>query len=265
MSLLPAVFLCAAAQDPAPAPEPPPAPPSSEAPGPGEPPLAIPAPTSPPPPRVGEPGPPGSDAGAAHARAIREYRSRFLTVRPVSEAYFGTSWSYGWYGHPGPWGGGWIAVPHPFVVRRDDWVVFQGPARIDVPRTLGALGDVTGQQQLERRIRAKRTASGVLYGVGAAGIVGTVVGLVGADQSQTYGELAQWQTVTWTGVGLMVGGFVGGSFPASRAYALQYEPEATFDMAELQGRVQDHNQRLAAELGLDPMEAVRLEAPPGRP
>jgi hypothetical protein len=198
--------------------------------------------------------------------AYRDYRSRHLALRSLSEAYVGTTWSYGWYGGYG-WHGpgwGWAAWPHPFVVRREERAVFQGSERLDVPETLGALGDVTGKQQLERRIRKNRTIAGVLYGVGVAGVAASVVGLVGMDQARTYDDLTTWNVVSWGGVGLMVGGFVGGSFPSSRAWRLQLEPDATFEPAELQRRIEEHNERLAAELGLDPIEAMQLEGAPIR-
>lgn len=239
--------------------------------GEGEAPLAIPA-DEPAAPRTEVVVPdrplaiPGRREPATDASAIREYRSRFLAVRNLSEAYVGTTWSYGWYGGYG-WHGpgwGWAAWPHPFVVRREEQAVFQGPNRLDVPETLGALGDSAGREVLERRIRKNRAWSGVLFGLGVAGVAGSVVGLVGMDQARTFDELTTWNAVSWGGVGLMVGGFVGGSFPSSRAWRLQLDHDATIDPAELERRVAAHNEALAAELGLDPIEAIRLEGPPAR-
>lgn len=236
----------------------------------GEGPLAIPA--EPPPPRteVVVPDRPLAVPGRSSpekAHAVREYRARHLAIRNLSEAYVGTTWSYGWYGGPYGWGGpgwGWGAWPHPFVVHRDEQAIFQGPNRLDVPATLGVLGDTTGQQQLERRIRRNRGAASALFGLGVAGIAASITGLVGVEQARTYDELTVWNAVSWGGVGLMVGGFVGGSFPSSRAWRLQLEPTETMEPAELDRRIQDYNERLAAALGLDPMEAVRIESEPVR-
>jgi hypothetical protein len=236
----------------------------------GDQPLAIPAEEPAPPPRteVVVPDRPLAVPGSApeHARAVREYRARHLAVRNLSQAYVGTGWSYGWYGGGGyGWPGwGWTAWPRPFVVRHEEQAIFQGPNRLDVPETLAVLGDTAGKERLERRIRRNRTAAGVLFGLGVAGIASSITGLVGMDQARSYDELAAWNAVSWGGVGLMVGGFVGGSFPSSRAWRLQLEPDATMEPAELQRWMSEYNARLASELGLDAMEAVRIEEAPLR-
>lgn len=215
-----------------------------------EPPLAIPAdPPSEPPPDVqivederplGIPG---------NSRALREYRNRYLAVRRLSEVVRGYG---GWYG-------GWGAWPHPWVYRVESWVVTKGQQRLDVPNTLTALGDVPARQALERRIRKNRTAAALLTGAGVAGVITSVVGLIGVDQATTWDDRRDWSNLSVGGLGLAVGGFVGASFPSRKAVRLQLEPEATFDIDVLQQRVADHNERLARELGLDPDRAVGLE------
>ncbi len=205
-------------------------------------PLAVPEPGAP---RLGD------------SRAIREYRSRYLAVRSISDLVHGTTWA-GWgYPYRG-WGWGW-GWPQPWVYRVDSLADTLGPHRLDVPARFGALGDVTGARTLARRIRRHRGATTALTAVGVAGIVTSVAGLIGMDRAVTWDDRRDWSTVSLGGVGLMVGGFVGASIPSGRAARLQYQPEASFDLAELERRVAEHNERLARELGLDPGRAVEIE------
>lgn len=219
--------------------EPPPAEPA--------PPLAIPAGT----PSPRGPAPvaraPAASPEAISGRAWSEYRSRTLVLRPLTEwTVMSSGWGpYGWWGAPYGWGGVWVS-------RHDAVAVYQGPQRLDVPEVLGALGDVPGRMNLERRIRNQRRAGRVLTGIGLVGLTGTLVGLVGMDTAVTWDQARDWSAVTWTGAGLMVGGLVAGGIPSDRARRLQVDPELTFGPSELQQRVDAHNDRLARELGIDP-------------
>lgn len=220
-------------------------------------PLAIPLGPSPAPPRsITITAPPRPES---RARAMREYRNRHLSVHNLSEIVTTTSWSYHYRYRPYRGGGGWVAWPHPWSYHVDTIAVFKGEQRIDVPTTLGELGDVPARLDLERRIGAARSASSVLQAVGVVGVGTAVVGLIGRDQANSFVELRDWSRVTEIGIGMTFGGLMLSAFPSSRARKLQYTHELSMELDELQRRVADHNEALAASLGLDPEVALELE------
>ena len=220
-------------------------------------PLAIPAS---PPERVTiqAPSPPVLEP-PSQTRALRAYRDRYLAVRNYSEIVTGTTthtrWRYGPYRRRGRV----VAWSTPWAYRVDAVGVFRGEERLDVPATLGALGDIAGKNRLQRQIRSQQNASTALQAIGVAGIGTVVVGLIGRDQANTFGEFRSWEQVTLAGVGMSVGGFVFSAFPSARARRLQFSLEETFDVEVLRHQVADHNEVLAEELGLDPREALQLE------
>jgi hypothetical protein len=229
-------------------------------------PIAIPADEPAPPPRRG-PRRRGLDGDTpsqdlAHAQAIRDYRDQYLSLRQVGETSVGVDYTYvpatGWgpYGRPRM---GWRAVPYTYAVHSTEWAVFQGRQRLDVPGTYAALGEQSTADALERKIRANRTAANVGYGVGVAGVVASVVGMIGADQARSWPEFRTWGTVSLTGVGMMVGGFVGGTFPGAHARRLQFDHEKAFDLPDLERQFDDHNALLASQLGLSQSEAALIE------
>jgi hypothetical protein len=194
-------------------------------------PLAIPHAGSPPP--VEEPAQPPR-------RARQAYRTQALSLRPYSEFYQGTTFSR--------WGT--VMVARPFYVERTELGVFQGRERLDVPQTLGALGDLQGQQALEQRIHRSRSTGHLLYGLGALGIASSIVGLIGLDHATSYEEAQIFGNMSLWGLGVGIGGFVVGSFPTGKAYRLQYDLEASQDLDELEARIETHNRELADSLGL---------------
>lgn len=232
-----------------------------------EPPLAIPAheAPSPPPAAVSRPPQVAVAYDGRMARAMRDYRGRYLSLRQMSEIAVGTTMTYGWYGGWGTAGhagwGGWVAVPQPWLAQRDVLAVYEGPRRIDMPATHRTLGDPAGAEKLESKMRSNRTAAGFLYTIGVAGMVASIGGLIAAENADTWEEANEWTTVSWIGVGATVFGFVGGSIPSAQARRLQADPSASFDLDELQARINSRNDALAAELGLPPELAVGLEPP----
>ncbi|HHO53009.1 MAG TPA: hypothetical protein ENK18_19560 [Deltaproteobacteria bacterium] len=220
-------------------------------------PLAIPMGPSPAPPRaVTITAPPET---GSKTRAMREYRNQHLSVQRLSEIVTTTSWSYHYRYRPYRGGGGWVAWPHPWSYNVDTIAVFKGEQRLDVPSTLGELGDVAARLDLERRIGSQRSAASALQAIGVVGVGAAVVGLIGRDQASTFTELRDWSRVTEVGIGMTFGGLMLSAFPSSRARKLQYTHELTLSLDDLQRRVADHNEALAAELGLDPEVALQLE------
>jgi hypothetical protein len=201
--------------------------------------------------------PPSSDL--ARARAQREYLDRHLSLRRYGEASLGVGYATaGWWGPRGRFHYG--VVPYTRVVRRVGIGVFQGESRIDVPTTLEVLGDDAGYRSLQSRINTNRTLANMGAAVGVAGIGATVVGVVQLnDPFLTFDEALTWRSVTYTGVGMILGGFLAGAIPAGRAQELQFDYDETFAPGELDQRVDRYNEQLASELGIRPTEAVRLE------
>lgn len=231
------------------------------------PPLAIPVDRPPPePPEPPEPRAPRVRLGAQRPAALREYRASHLSVRSLSEAHVQTGWSYGYARTWGPYGPGFgfALIPRSTLVRTEIWGVFQGPERLDVPSTLGALGDTSGRAALERRIRSQRALSSTSYGLGVAGLAASIVGLIGLENARHAEQALLWSGVSAGGAGILAAGFIGGTIPAARASRLQYDPTATFDIEQLQRDVAAHNAELASELGLSPEAARHIESEPPR-
>lgn len=238
------------------------------------PPLAIPIPEEPAAVEVLELAP--RDDRGADGRAIRTYREQFLALRTFGETQVGTTWDYTPVGRWGPYGyrTGWRAWPRPYVVRTTSRGVFQGQTQLDVPSTLAALGDDAARQDLDRRIQTNQTLGNVSYGLGVAGVAASVVGLIALDQCcsspvlpgdvDTLRAARTWSTVSASGVVLLVGGFIGGTIPSGRAQRLQYDYATTLDLDVLGARIAEHNEQLAAEFGLTPTEAARVESHPRR-
>jgi len=197
------------------------------------------------------------------ARAMRAYRSRYLSLRQVSELAVGTSWSYGWYGGYGmgnPGWGGWVGTAQPWLAQRDALAIYEGPRQLEMPAAYRALGDPEGAKKLERKIKANRRAAGFMYTLGVAGMAASIGGLIAAENAETWEDAEDWTTVSWVGVGATAFGFVGASIPSSRARRLKAEPEVAFDsIEELQARIDARNEEIAHELGLPPELAVTLE------
>ncbi|MCB9699483.1 MAG: hypothetical protein H6738_22055 [Alphaproteobacteria bacterium] len=218
-------------------------------------PLAIPASGRPPAlPPVAD-GPP-SVANAYDPRAVREYREHHLSVRTITETWYTTTWGPGW-GYGWGWGPAW---PQTWVHRDQRVLLFEGRRVIDVPTALSTLGDVPAQQQLLRRISNQRTASTALTSVGFVGMAATLVGLVGFDQARTLEEAETWSVVSGAGAGVMLVGLIGGAFPAARARTLLMDPSATFQPGEAERRFREHDDQLAAALGLSPAQVDAIEA-----
>lgn len=263
-----AIWLTSAARGQEPAPPAPAPPPAAPAPPPAAPadelPLAIPVDAPPPAPLDAPPAPDGPRRGE-RIEAARTYRGEALTVRDFTETYVSSTYAYAYrrrfWGGYGRWGV--FAVP--VVVHRDAWGVFQGNARLDVPSTYAALGDDDGKRLIERKIRTNEAFGTAGYVVGAAGVAATIVGYVGRDNATTVPQLVTWSNVAVGGLVALVGGLVEGSITSGRAERLQYDHDATFDRAELDQRIADHNAALADQLGLTPQQVARIELGPEPP
>lgn len=207
-----------------------------------------------PPDATGRPRPPEPPralaASAQLARALRTYERKALSVRPVTDFSVRTAavagWGPGWGW--GPYWGGWYGVP--VVDAQQGWAIFEGDHRLDVPTALDKLGDTPLRVQLEGRMRRARTAGSVWTGLGVAGIVGGLVGIVGLDQSRTYAEARTWSTVATASSLVGIGGLVVGSFPSSKARRLAVDPSWTLSRDDAEERAESVNGALAAELGI---------------
>jgi hypothetical protein len=198
---------------------------------------------------------PGPARDAALAEAIRGYRERELTLAEITRSSIDYGYTYvvfDPYWGPTPW-------VQPAVSPRRELVVLQGEAPLDVPQTLGALGDLDARDDLLQQIRRKQRASRLGFVVGLGGMVAASVGLAQMDQATDSREFTTWSQVTAGGVGALVAGFVGGAIPSSRAHRLQHDVEATFELPTLEREIEEHNAALAKQLGLSRAEVARIE------
>ncbi len=199
-------------------------------------PLAIPLDSAPPPSPEGAP--------SRNDWADEQYQSMALSIRNVSEFYStpGTVTSWGW-----GWGRVGVISP-PVVYRTDDWAVFRGPVRIDVPSFLDLTGDEPARMALEHQIQRSRSAAQGLYGAAVVGAVAGVGGLVGMGNARTVQQYATWSQVTTGGVIALIGGAIGGSFPAAKARHLALRPAETLSLDEATERVTAYNANLRTSM-----------------
>ena len=198
---------------------------------------------------------------AEKVAAFRKYRSQFLSVRHYTGLAVGSTTVHtDWYGGYG-YGYGWGTVHRgvPYIYRVDDWGVFQGPQRLDTFSYLDRVGDLNKRQIVKQQVRSRRTLGGVLYALGGAGVVGSIASAAGMVNAKTQAEYSQWRIANTTSVGVIIGGFLGGSFPFSRARRLASHPGQSSDLAVIEDQVAEFNEGLRTELGLTPAEALSVE------
>lgn len=222
-------------------------------------PLAI--PVGRPPPAAPRRGPRLDDAYVA---ALDAYRRESIRVRPYETLTYGTTGWVGWggWGWGGwGWGPGWgwgVGVPTVWVDRHQRIGVYEGERRLDVPGTLRALEEPERAAGLERRVRKNRTWAGVGTAVGATGVVGSIVSLVGVQTSYDPVVRDAWAAGMLGSSVAMASGFVFSAIPGARAERLRFDPLATFEPGELESSVEAHNAALAERLGLTPADVARL-------
>jgi hypothetical protein len=219
-------------------------------------PLAIPRDPAPRPP----PSVPVIDA--EKLEAIRSYRSRHLAIRHYSSLSVGTAITPG-YGYGFGYGYGSMRTSYPYYYPVNGWGVFQGPVRLQTPAYLNLVQDEPTSVLLQRRVRTNRGAGYALYAAGLAGVVGTLVAGTQASNAQTLAELKQWRTVGTVSTLALLGGFIGGSFPMSKARRLLTQPGLSVDLQEIERQVSTFNEDLREDLELTPAEVLAIEnAPP---
>lgn len=180
-----------------------------------------------------------------NADAAARYEAEKLIVRTVAEFHTGPTVvsHYGW-----GWGG--VSVAGPAVVTAvEDWAVYKGPVRLDVPTYLGTIGDTAGQTALLHRIEKNQKLARTFLGVGIAGGVAGIAGLIGANNARTVQDYATWSQVAGVGAVAFVGGMVAAPFPARKSRDLSWKPSETLALENVQEAVLGHNRDLRRRLG----------------
>jgi len=195
---------------------------------------------------------------AAKLEAFRAYRSRHLSVRHYSGVAMGTVVAGG-YGYGFGYGYGAMQTAYPYYYPVQGWGVFQGPVRLQTLDYLGLVQDVATRQRVQQRVRRNQVTGYSLFAVGVAGIAGTIVAGTGASNARTLAELQQWRTVGTVSTLGLLGGFIGGSFPLSKARRLLNQPGLSVPRADIDQQVSDFNEGLRNELGLTPAEVLSIE------
>lgn len=231
---------------------------------PGERPLALPGPGgSPdgPPPVAQHPRPAGPPLSSQKLAALRQYQSRRLILRTEQEFHGGgaTVNSGFWYGYPYGWSGmGWV-VSQPIEVTRG-WGVYQGPQRLAVPEFLSLAGDLERSQTVQADIDRSKRAGRAWYAVAGVGAAAMLTGVFGVGLADDFESARTFDTLSWAGATVTVGGLLAGSFPTARASRLSRVPAATLTSEEATALVDAHNEKLAGELGLSPDEVWQVES-----
>lgn len=196
---------------------------------------------------------------ATKLQSLRDYQNGYLSIRSESELRGGgTRVVQSWHG---PRRFGWhttTVVNEPIYTTRT-WGVYQGPYRLSTPEIYGAIGQHGQQDALQGELARLERKASIFYTVGFVGVASTVGGIVtqAFATTQTTADVGGWMTLG--GVGAMLTGFIGGSFPSAKASDLRYYPATTFDPRALQRDLDAANDRLRVELGLTPAEVLRLE------
>ena len=198
---------------------------------------------------------------------LRRYRTERLVLRSEVEFQGGDTWVYGGgtvgWRRPGfgvTMGPTLVVQEPPTAIRT--WGIYQGPQRLDTPDFLRVSGQADRASALQTDIDRATGASKVWFGaagVGVASMLGGVLGMIlvpGTDGD------AVWNTMALGGMGVSAVGFIGGSFPASKARRLDHDVSATVAIDEAQRLVDGRNDALRADLGLTPDEVWQVEMAP---
>jgi hypothetical protein len=196
---------------------------------------------------------------SAKLSSIREYQRRRLQIREETELRGGgSSVVSSPYSNPYTLGSSQVVTDPIYTVR--SWGIYQGARRLTVPQYLNTIGSYEMQDYLEQDIRKLEATSKALYGLGAAGVLATVVGVVGVRNARDADQEIIFLATAAGGVGAMLGGFIGGSIPASKATRIETEPEFTFTPEQVRGDIDEHNDGLRKELDLSVQEVLLIEA-----
>ena len=196
---------------------------------------------------------------AAKLSSIREYQRRRLQLREETELRGGgSSVVSNPYGNPYTLGSSQVVTDPIYTVR--GWGIYEGPRRLTVPQYLNTIGSYEMQEYLEQDIRKLEATSKALYGLGAGGVLATVVGVIGMQNAQDQDQRVIFLATAAGGVGAMLGGFVGGSIPAGKATRIETEPAYTFTPEQVREDIDEHNEGLRQGLGLSAQEVLFIEA-----
>jgi len=140
------------------------------------------------------------------------------------------------------------------------WGVYRGYTLMEVPAFLGAVGEDALREQLLTDIRTAQRSARNWHTVGWVGVAGLIAGIIGAETSRDRKEYEGYNGITSVGLIMAVGGFVGGTLPASRAARLRRSPTASIGMDTAQQLADEHNDRLRSSLGLTEGDVWNLES-----
>ena len=188
----------------------------------------------------------------AELQSIRTYGRERLAIRDETTHHGGGGTFMPSFGF------GYDYVPNPTYTTHA-WAVFQGPSRLDVPHYYAAIGEAEKHDQLEASIRHKRTLARGFYVLAGAGAAATVVGFFGANTASSYQAAGNWEKVSLCGLGGVLVGAIGGTFPGSKATKLEHDYQGQVDEKDAQAHLDAENEKLRQSLGLTPEQVLRVE------
>lgn len=200
---------------------------------------------------------------AERLAALREYKAQRLSIREETELRGGGVSSVYQPGYGVTAGTGVMqpVITDPYYTVQT-WAVYEGDQRLSVPDYLLLTGQEELAEALLLDIQRSERQSKLLYGMGVAGVVLSGVGVIGQINSTDADSYALYRGAALGGVVLAVGGFVGGSLPASRARGLQEDVGYRFTVEQVQPRLDAYNEQLRRDLGLSAQDVLILESLP---
>jgi len=198
---------------------------------------------------------------AAERRAVQaEFDAKHLEIRQITSHY---SMGYGGYG-------GWPGYGWPIyryrTVREAYWTVVKGQQHLDSSDFFTLIERPDLSDTVAKRIEKNRIAASTLYGTGAVGAIGLLIGANQMDLATTTDQYSRGAALSTVGAGLLLGGIFSASFPHTRVRELRYQVGQSIPYDDAAAAVFTYNEKLRREIGMSPSEARHVDSwAPGTP
>lgn len=185
--------------------------------------------------------------------AIRLYRRQHLRLLPELTLRFAPPPPMGPFDDPYAW------APPKAPTEHRSLVVYQGSEQVKAPMVFDLIGRNDLATRVEEKIQSNRRVGTTLYTVGGVGLLTAVGGFIAMERGRDSGSGRLGGTMALAGLGAVGVGFIGGTFPLTRARHLEADPSAVLPVAEIEEELDVFNEALRLELGLRPADVVLFE------
>ena len=151
-------------------------------------------------------------------------------------------------------------MSNPYVHTTQNFSIYQGRTRLDVPDFLGTVGEPGLRASLDQDIlRANRaaTAWNAVTGIGVAGVVVGAVGMSGARSAYEYYSYAN---VATAGLVTTLSGALFSSITSSKSFKLRRYPSASIGVDQAERLADQYNDQLRQQLGLSADDVWTIES-----